>query len=60
MEAMGEEDALAKHTLISCGKLDLRDCKSMTKVERTIHVRIWEVAKPFRIFLCDFCGRKTC
>jgi hypothetical protein len=59
MEAMGEKNALAKHALVTCGKFDLGDGESVAKMESAIHIRIWKVAKPFRIFLCDLCGREA-
>jgi hypothetical protein len=59
MEAMREKDAFSKHALVTGSKFDLGDGKSVAKMERTIHVRIWKIAKPFGIFLGDLCGGKA-
>jgi len=58
VKAMGEKNALSEHALVTCSELDLGDGETVAKVERSIHVRKWKIAKPFGILLGDLCGRK--
>ena len=46
---MGEQNALAQHPLEASREFDFRDSERMAQVQRTVHVRVGEVAKPFGI-----------
>lgn len=56
MKPMREQDSLAQHPLIPCRELDFGDGESVTEMERTIHVGVREVPKPFGKLLLDFSG----
>ncbi len=59
MEAMREQSPLAQHSLETGCELDLGDCKGMSQVQGSIHVRVGEVSEPLGEFLFDFRWRET-
>lgn len=60
MEPMREEDPLPEHPLVSSCKLDFGDRESMPKVQRSVHVRVWERSKPLRILFAYLRRRQLC
>ena len=59
VKTMREQDALAQHALVSCGKLDLGDGKGMTEMQTSVHVWVGKVAEPFGVLLVDFGGGES-
>lgn len=59
MESVGEQCPLTQQPLVTRTKLNLGDSKRVPEVERTVHVRVWEVPEPLWIFLLDLSGRQS-
>ena len=53
VEPVGEEDALAKQSLVTCRELDLRDGEGMAQMQAAVHVGEGEVAEPLGELFAD-------
>ena len=56
---MREQSALAQHALESCSELDLGDRESVSQVQGSIHVGIWEVSKPLGVLFAGLGGSQA-
>ena len=56
MESMRKQHTLAQHPLVPRCKLNFRDGKRMAQVQASIHVWVWKISEPFRVFRLDFRG----
>lgn len=54
MESVGEQNAFAEHSLVTRIEFDLGNGECMSQMQATIHIWVWEVAKPFGKLLLDF------
>ncbi len=48
-----EESALALHTFVTSSELDLGQSESVTKMERSVHVGIWNGSEPLGVLCSD-------
>src|SRR5687767_419733 len=53
MEAMGEQNPLAQHPLVTSSKFNLGNRKGMSEMQASVHVWVWKVSEPLGVFLLD-------
>ena len=59
MKTMGEQDTFTQHSLVSSRKLDFRNGECVPQMQTSVHIWVWEVAKPLWVLLFDFRRRQT-
>ena len=59
VEAMREQSAFAQHTLEPCSELDLGDRESVSQVQGSIHIGIWEVSEPLGVLFAGLGGSQA-
>lgn len=59
VESHGEQGLLAQHPLETTSKLDLADGKSVSQVERSVHVGVRESSHPLGLLSSDLGRRRS-
>jgi len=56
VKTMRKQDTFAQHSLISSRELDLGNGECVPQMQTSVHIWVWEVAKPLWVFPFDFCS----
>ena len=59
VETVREQHPLSQHAVVPSTEFNLWDRESMSQMQGTIHIWVWEVSKPLGVFFTNLSGRQA-